>query len=150
MVDAEDKLFFLGSSKFASSCSSGCGHEFCTRCALCLSSTCNMAPEMSAPPGSIPCPLCREGIVAFVRLPTLLVKDLSLKGNSDSHSQNPSAIAIRSEFCKKQSAVVPSEAIGPISCPPHIPPAISSCSRHQHTGRAEKTSCSTSVHNGSL
>ncbi|URD72767.1 E3 ubiquitin-protein ligase [Musa troglodytarum] len=128
----------------------GCGHEFCTRCALCLSSTCNMAPEMSAPPGSIPCPLCREGIVAFVRLPALLVKDPSLKGNSDSHSQNPSAIAIRSEFCKKQSAVVPSEAIDPISCPPHIPPSISSCSRHQHTSRAEKTSCSTSVHNGSL
>ncbi|XP_064991381.1 probable E3 ubiquitin-protein ligase XBOS33 [Musa acuminata AAA Group] len=128
----------------------GCGHEFCTRCTLSLSSTCSLAPEMSAPPGSIPCPLCREGIVAFVRLPTLLVKDPSLKGNSDSHSQNPSAIAIRSEFCKKQSAVVPSEAIGPISCPPHIPPAISSCSRHQHPGRAEKTSCSTSVHNGSL
>ncbi|CAD5190255.1 unnamed protein product [Musa acuminata subsp. malaccensis] len=128
----------------------GCGHEFCTRCTLSLSSTCSMAPEMSAPPGSIPCPLCREGIVAFVRLPTLLVKDLSLKGNSDSHSLNQTAIAIRSEFCKKQSAVVPSEAIGPISCPPHIPPVISSCSRHQHTGRAEKTSCSTSVHYGSL
>lgn len=41
----------------------GCFHEFCTRCALYLCST------SSATQGSIPCPLCRQGIVSFKKLP---------------------------------------------------------------------------------
>lgn len=48
--------------------SEGCGHEFCTRCALYLCST-NVAVTASGPPGSIPCPLCRKAIVSFTRVP---------------------------------------------------------------------------------
>ncbi|XP_020264765.1 probable E3 ubiquitin-protein ligase XBOS32 isoform X2 [Asparagus officinalis] len=46
----------------------GCGHEFCTRCALYLCST-NTAIASSGPPGSIPCPLCRNPIVSFIKIP---------------------------------------------------------------------------------
>ncbi|KAL4589971.1 hypothetical protein LXL04_002884 [Taraxacum kok-saghyz] len=46
--------------------SQSCCHEFCTRCALYLCTTTSAAQE---PPGSIPCPLCRQGIVSFKKLP---------------------------------------------------------------------------------
>ncbi|XP_038879943.1 probable E3 ubiquitin-protein ligase XBOS32 isoform X2 [Benincasa hispida] len=47
----------------------GCGHEFCTRCALYFCST-NYGTTISrGPPGSVSCPLCRNGIVSFVKLP---------------------------------------------------------------------------------
>ncbi|XP_006845489.2 probable E3 ubiquitin-protein ligase XBOS32 isoform X1 [Amborella trichopoda] len=46
----------------------GCNHEFCTQCALYLCST-NNTSTVSGPPGSIACPLCRHGIVSFIRLP---------------------------------------------------------------------------------
>ncbi|KAL1372047.1 hypothetical protein HN51_002213 [Arachis hypogaea] len=49
----------------------GCDHEFCTQCALYLCST-NSTTSTSTnqgPPGSIACPLCRHGIVSFVKLP---------------------------------------------------------------------------------
>ncbi|TYJ95947.1 E3 ubiquitin-protein ligase XBAT32 [Cucumis melo var. makuwa] len=47
----------------------GCDHEFCTRCALYLCST-NCGTTISrGPPGSVSCPLCRNGIVSFVKLP---------------------------------------------------------------------------------
>ncbi|KAL8254798.1 hypothetical protein R6Q59_033019 [Mikania micrantha] len=49
---------------------SGCQHELCTRCALYLCSTSNMSSAPNAPPGSIPCPLCRHGIVSFKKLTT--------------------------------------------------------------------------------
>ncbi|KAK4772801.1 hypothetical protein SAY86_014576 [Trapa natans] len=46
----------------------GCNHEFCTRCALYLCSK-NSSASIHDPPGSIPCPLCRHGIVLFNKLP---------------------------------------------------------------------------------
>lgn len=46
----------------------GCGHELCTKCALYLCSTSNNVTEVSGPSGSVPCPLCRHGIVSFIRL----------------------------------------------------------------------------------
>lgn len=56
----------------------GCGHELCTRCALYLCSTNIVATTTSSPPGAIPCPLCRHGIVSFVKLPTTMtLKDLA-------------------------------------------------------------------------
>ncbi|XP_073389679.1 probable E3 ubiquitin-protein ligase XBOS32 isoform X2 [Physcomitrium patens] len=56
----------------------GCGHELCTRCALYLCSTNIIATATSSPPGAIPCPLCRHGIVSFVKLPTTMsLKDLA-------------------------------------------------------------------------
>lgn len=50
------------------SCSAGCFHEFCTHCALYLCSTSNTSIAAHGPPGSIPCPLCRHGIVSFIKL----------------------------------------------------------------------------------
>uniref|UniRef100_M4DV71 RING-type E3 ubiquitin transferase n=1 Tax=Brassica campestris TaxID=3711 RepID=M4DV71_BRACM len=48
----------------------GCGHEFCTNCALYLSTTNITSSKTSqATPGSVPCPLCRYGIVSFTKLP---------------------------------------------------------------------------------
>jgi len=47
----------------------GCDHEFCTQCALYLCSTNSTSSTTSSPPGSIACPLCRHGIVSFVKLP---------------------------------------------------------------------------------
>ncbi|XP_071742144.1 probable E3 ubiquitin-protein ligase XBOS32 [Rutidosis leptorrhynchoides] len=47
----------------------GCFHEFCTRCALYLCSTSSASGAAQGPPGSIPCPLCRQGIVSFKKLP---------------------------------------------------------------------------------
>ena len=46
----------------------GCGHEFCTRCALYLCSTNSTSTIAAGPPGSIPCPLCRHAIVSFSKL----------------------------------------------------------------------------------
>ena len=48
---------------------SGCDHEFCTSCALYLCSTNCTSSVSHGPPGSIACPLCRNGIVSFVKLP---------------------------------------------------------------------------------
>lgn len=48
----------------------GCAHEFCTNCALYLSTTSITSSKTSqATPGSVPCPLCRNGIVSFTKLP---------------------------------------------------------------------------------
>ena len=47
----------------------GCDHEFCTQCALYLCSTNSVSRSTHGPPGSIACPLCRHGIVSFVKLP---------------------------------------------------------------------------------
>lgn len=47
----------------------GCFHEFCTRCALYLCSTSTASNASQGPAGSIPCPLCRQGIVSFKKLP---------------------------------------------------------------------------------
>ncbi|KAK1269806.1 putative E3 ubiquitin-protein ligase XBOS32 [Acorus gramineus] len=49
----------------------GCGHEFCTHCALYLCSTNITSSVVSGPPGSITCPLCRHAIVSFMKLPGL-------------------------------------------------------------------------------
>ncbi|KAJ6375016.1 hypothetical protein OIU77_000062 [Salix suchowensis] len=54
----------------------GCRHELCVRCALYLCSTCNISSEMVGPTGSIPCPLCRHGIVSFDRLPGSSAKEM--------------------------------------------------------------------------
>lgn len=57
----------------------GCYHEFCTRCALYLCSTNCTTTVAHGPPGSIACPLCRHGIVSFVKLEATspIVKDIA-------------------------------------------------------------------------
>ncbi|KAF0900983.1 hypothetical protein E2562_037164 [Oryza meyeriana var. granulata] len=55
----------------------GCGHEFCTKCALYLCATTSSSTSIRGMPGSIPCPLCRHAIVSFVRLAsTTPIKEL--------------------------------------------------------------------------
>ncbi|PSR93423.1 E3 ubiquitin-protein like [Actinidia chinensis var. chinensis] len=56
----------------------GCGHELCVRCALYLCSTSNFPSLLLGPPGSIPCPLCRQGIISFVKLPGSPAKEIKL------------------------------------------------------------------------
>ncbi|XP_074561600.1 putative E3 ubiquitin-protein ligase XBOS33 [Curcuma longa] len=52
----------------------GCGHELCVQCALIFCSTSSTFSAIAGPPGSIPCPLCRNGIVSFVKLPSTPAK----------------------------------------------------------------------------
>ncbi|KAL7003322.1 E3 ubiquitin-protein ligase xbat33 [Sarracenia purpurea var. burkii] len=56
----------------------GCGHELCVRCALYLCSTSNIPSLLVGPPGSIPCPLCRHGIISFAKLPGSPPKEIKL------------------------------------------------------------------------
>ncbi|XP_074569785.1 E3 ubiquitin-protein ligase XBAT33-like isoform X2 [Curcuma longa] len=101
----------------------GCGHELCARCALCLCSTSSIDSEMSAPPGSVPCPLCRKGIVSFVSLPTNEMEagqSMSLcskcSGHVDGQCQNPFATACGSELCRKNLfEIVPPVVCGGVS-----------------------------------
>lgn len=60
----------------------GCGHELCVKCALCLCSASSSSSEIIGPPGAIPCPLCRNGIISFVKLSSNSHEEIKL-----SHSQ---------------------------------------------------------------
>ncbi|KAL4571318.1 hypothetical protein LXL04_018076 [Taraxacum kok-saghyz] len=61
---------------------SGCLHELCTSCALYLCSTSNNSSPPTGPPGSIPCPFCRHGIVSFKKLSTTKPLPQTLKHTS--------------------------------------------------------------------
>lgn len=61
----------------------GCGHEFCTKCALYLCSTTSSSTSTRGVPGSISCPLCRHTIVSFVKLTgTTFLKELPWTSSS--------------------------------------------------------------------
>ncbi|XP_043719435.1 probable E3 ubiquitin-protein ligase XBOS32 isoform X1 [Telopea speciosissima] len=84
----------------------GCGHEFCTRCALYLCSTNSTSTATNGPPGSIACPLCRHGIVSFVKLPgnTPRIKEIARTSLSltfcacSTEKSEPTSIS--TPFCK--------------------------------------------------
>ncbi|XP_042520305.1 probable E3 ubiquitin-protein ligase XBOS32 [Macadamia integrifolia] len=84
----------------------GCGHEFCTHCALYLCSTNSTSTATNGPPGSIACPLCRDGIVAFVKLPgnSPRIKELARMSMSLSFcacsAEEPEPTSISAPFCK--------------------------------------------------
>ncbi|XP_058067847.1 probable E3 ubiquitin-protein ligase XBOS32 isoform X2 [Magnolia sinica] len=86
----------------------GCGHEFCTRCAVYLCSTNSTSSTATpGPPGSIPCPLCRHGIVSFVKLPgTSPIKEMPRMSLSLSLctacSSGPGPTPISAPFCKPE------------------------------------------------
>ncbi|XP_010940875.1 probable E3 ubiquitin-protein ligase XBOS33 isoform X2 [Elaeis guineensis] len=111
----DDNLCAVCLERVCTVASEGCGHELCITCALCLCSTSKTTPETDALPGSIPCPLCRNGIVSFVKLPRFPPKELKLnqelslciKCSFDPHDLSPPAIACRSEFCKNHIMFVP-------------------------------------------
>ncbi|ERN19311.1 E3 ubiquitin-protein ligase XBAT33 isoform X1 [Amborella trichopoda] len=115
----------------------GCGHGICIRCALYLCSTNNNTFDVVGPPGSIPCPLCRNGIVAFSRLPGFPGKDLKLNLSLGLctpcmlHScdpEPPSTLASsKPEYRKNRVASVSSELFCSVSCSPFPSVAIPSC-----------------------
>ncbi|XP_074564290.1 putative E3 ubiquitin-protein ligase XBOS36 [Curcuma longa] len=84
----------------------GCGHGLCIRCALCLCSTsstikCESEGSAPPPPAAVPCPMCREGIVAFRRLPSVAVREVRITvGGHGESALSP---------LRKQSTVVPIE-----------------------------------------
>ncbi|KAG0460816.1 hypothetical protein HPP92_021113 [Vanilla planifolia] len=91
--------------------SKGCSHEFCVKCALYLCSTSIYTSETMGPPGSIPCPLCRRGILSFTKLPSSPIREL--KPTPSIRFCNPcifqpralgplATTPCRSEFCKNR------------------------------------------------
>ncbi|TKY45135.1 E3 ubiquitin-protein ligase XBAT33 [Spatholobus suberectus] len=113
----------------------GCGHELCVRCALYLCSTTNVASETSGPPGSIPCPLCRHGIVSFVKLPGSQAKEnklhvsLSLCTPCMLHPRDldQPSLSHTPEIRRNRVASVPSEMLCPVTCTPFPSVAIPLC-----------------------
>ncbi|KAL5142469.1 putative E3 ubiquitin-protein ligase XBOS33 [Glycine soja] len=113
----------------------GCGHELCVRCALYLCSTSNVSSETGGPPGSIPCPLCRHGIVSFVKLSGSKAKEnklhvsLSLCTPCMLHPRDldrPS-LSLTPEIRRNRVASVPSEMLCPVTCTPFPSVAIPLC-----------------------
>ncbi|KAL9375922.1 hypothetical protein Peur_032801 [Populus x canadensis] len=113
----------------------GCGHELCVRCALYLCSTCNIPSEMVGPTGSIPCPLCRHGIVSFVRLPGSSAKEMKLPlslglctpcmlHSHDVDGQSPTCLP---EVRKNRVVSVSSDFLCPVTCSPFPSVAIPLC-----------------------
>ncbi|KAL9317546.1 hypothetical protein ACSQ67_014063 [Phaseolus vulgaris] len=113
----------------------GCGHELCVRCALYLCSTNNASSEMVGPSGSIPCPLCRHGVVSFVKLPGSQAKENKLHMSlglctpcmlhprdldQPSFSHTP-------DIGRNRVASVPSEILCPVTCSPFPSMAIPLC-----------------------
>ncbi|CAN6480719.1 unnamed protein product [Victoria cruziana] len=122
--------------KACSVAAEGCGHEFCVKCALYLCSTNSVASDTASPPGSIPCPLCRNGIVSFIKLPCSPTKDLQLSSSLvlctpcmlQTHGcAPPSANVCRSEFRKNRVASVSSDIFCTVSCSPFPSVTIPSC-----------------------
>lgn len=113
----------------------GCGHELCVRCALYLCSTSNVPSELLGPSGSIPCPLCRHGIVSFVKLPCSPAKEiklhlsLSLCTPCMLHPREPSSStpACTPEIRKNRVASVSSDLFCPVTCSPFPSVAIPLC-----------------------
>ena len=114
--------------KFNACGDAGCDHEFCTQCALYLCST-NTTTTTQGPPGSIACPLCRHGIVSFVKLPDTrpLPKEmqrttnLSLTFCTCSSEVLEDSTDMTTPFCKQVSsraskATSPSRPLRSLSC----------------------------------
>nr|GMC61969.1 E3 ubiquitin-protein ligase XBAT33 [Ipomoea batatas] len=115
----------------------GCGHALCVRCALYLCSASNVPSELLGPPGSIPCPLCRHGIVSFVKLPGCSSKEIRLHislslctpcmlhtdEQDDDRSTSSSAQNIR----RNRVASVSSDIFCPATCNPFPSVAIPLC-----------------------
>uniref|UniRef100_A0A1D1Z1Z4 RING-type E3 ubiquitin transferase n=1 Tax=Anthurium amnicola TaxID=1678845 RepID=A0A1D1Z1Z4_9ARAE len=116
----------------------GCAHELCVKCALYLCSTNNITSETVSTPGSIPCPLCRHGIISFSKLPTTPVKEL--KPNLALSLCSPCMLhpcdgdtppsACDSDIRKNHVASISSEFICPVSCGPFPSVSIPVCSCH--------------------
>ncbi|MBA0763170.1 hypothetical protein Gotri_012671 [Gossypium trilobum] len=111
----------------------GCGHELCVRCALYLCSTSHIPSNIVAPPGSIPCPLCRHGILSFVKLPISPVKEnrlhvsLGLCTPCMLHPCDADCPSPASEIRNNRVASVSSDIFCPVTCSPFPSVAIPLC-----------------------
>lgn len=124
---------------------SGCGHQLCVRCALYLCSTSNFSSELLGPPGSIPCPLCRHGIISFSKLPGSPTKDMKLNTSlslctpcmlhSREHSLefDRSTLACTREIRKNRVASVSSDIFCPVTCSPFPSVALPLCTCSEGT-----------------
>lgn len=122
----------------------GCGHQLCVRCALYLCSASNIPSELLGPPGSIPCPLCRHGIVSFVKLPGSPAKEIKLHLSLSlctpcmlhPREQDRSTPSSAHEIRKNRVASVSSDLFCPVTCSPFPSVAIPLCTcdeRHSPT-----------------
>ncbi|KAM7273476.1 hypothetical protein ACFE04_028140 [Oxalis oulophora] len=113
----------------------GCRHELCVRCALYLCSTCNIPSETVGPPGSIPCPFCRHGIVSFNKLPGSSPKEIKQSLSlglctpcvlhpRDAECQSP---ACAPDIRKNRVTSVSSEIFCPVTCGPFPSVAMPLC-----------------------
>ncbi|WRX19326.1 Ankyrin repeat - like 6 [Theobroma cacao] len=111
----------------------GCGHELCVRCALYLCSTSHIPSNMVAPPGSIPCPLCRHGILSFTKLPSSPAKEIKLHLSLGLctpcmlHPRDADCLSPASEIRKNRVASVSSDLFCPVTCSPFPSVAIPLC-----------------------
>ncbi|XP_072074179.1 E3 ubiquitin-protein ligase XBAT33 isoform X1 [Arachis hypogaea] len=113
----------------------GCRHELCVKCALYLCSTSNVSSEMLGPPGSIPCPLCRRGIVSFVKLPGSQARETKVNGSLGlctpcmlhPRDINRPSFFHTPEIRKNRVASIPSEMLCPVTCSPFPSVALPLC-----------------------
>jgi E3 ubiquitin-protein ligase XBAT32/33 len=113
----------------------GCKHELCVKCALYLCSTSNIPAESVGPPGSIPCPLCRHGIVSFAKLPGSLPKEIKLHMSLSlctpcmlhPREQEQSTPICTPEIRRNRVASVSSDIFCPVTCSPFPSVALPLC-----------------------
>ncbi|KAG8084102.1 hypothetical protein GUJ93_ZPchr0010g8813 [Zizania palustris] len=113
----------------------GCCHEFCIKCALYLCSTSNTRVEFTGPPGSIPCPLCRNGIMSFTKLPSTPTEGLKTSSALtfcnpcilNTRSVDSPATVCKAEIRRNRVAAVSSELLCPLTCSPFPSSALPTC-----------------------
>jgi E3 ubiquitin-protein ligase XBAT32/33 len=114
----------------------GCGHQLCVKCALYLCSTSIIPSEIMGPPGSIPCPLCRTGIVSFIKLPVPSTKTETKPNHARSLcspcilsplAEDEPTIISKSEIGRNRVAAVSSEVVCPLTCSPFPSASLPVC-----------------------
>ncbi|KAK6121688.1 hypothetical protein DH2020_044556 [Rehmannia glutinosa] len=116
-------LLARGASRLSLNCNGDCGLKLSSTapddaevCAVCLERACNVAAEASnipsdssMPPGSIPCPLCRHGILYFVKSP----------GSSEHDIESPLSLGLFTPDTGNNGRdSVSSEIFCPVTCSP--------------------------------
>ncbi|XP_078154424.1 putative E3 ubiquitin-protein ligase XBOS33 isoform X2 [Carex rostrata] len=133
----ESDLCAVCLEKTCSVAAEGCGHQLCVKCALYLCSTSTIHHDITGPPGSIPCPLCRTGIVSFVKLlvspAKTEIKSNHVRSLCNPCIQNPiaedePAIISKSEIRRNRVAAVSSEVVCPLTCSPFPSASLPMCS----------------------
>ncbi|XP_010423234.1 PREDICTED: E3 ubiquitin-protein ligase XBAT33-like [Camelina sativa] len=123
----------------------GCEHQLCVRCALYLCSSSNVPSVTVDPPGSIPCPLCRHGIVSFKRLPSSQTREMKLPislgfcapcmlhtGDTTDQS-SPTCPTTEQRSSKTRAASVSSDMFCPVTCSPFPSVNIPMCTCNEGT-----------------